>query len=412
MTTAATPDPRRWRWAAPAVFALAWGGNQFTPLLVMYRDLEGYSAATVNLFLAMYVVGLIPGFQLFGPLSSRWGRVRCVYAGLGLAALSSVVLALGAGSSAAMATGRLLVGLSVAVAMVVGTAWIDELTGPGAGAGTAARRTATTLTLGFGLGAGVAGVLSQWAPAPRVLPYVVHLGLVSGAAVVLHRAPETVQRSDRTRGRIDLRLPRRARPRFLLVVLPSAPWVFASAGLAYAIVPELVQARTGDLAVAFATLLTVLTLGSGALVQRWVPALARLTNDREALAGIALMSLGVILVAVEVGAQSLVLAVVAAVTLGTAYGITIVAGLVEVRRIAAEESLPGLTGIFYALTYIGFALPVVLAAARPWVGYGWSLGAVAAACVLCAAVVARGLATTTAGPTAGPAAIRTPTPRS
>lgn len=410
MSTAAAADDRTWWWSAPALFALAWGGNQFTPLLTMYRELEGYSATTVNLFLAMYVVGLVPGFQMVGPLSRRWGRRRATYAGLGLGAVSSVVLALGADSPVAMSVGRLLVGLSVAVAMVVGTAWIDELTAPGRSPGAAARRTATTLTLGFGLGAGVAGVLSQWAPAPRVLPYLVHLGLVGLALAVLHRAPETAPAETTDRVTVDLRLPVDNRERFLLVVLPTAPWVFASAGLAYAIVPELVQERTGELGVAFATLLTVLTLGSGALVQRWVPSLARRTEDREALVGIALMGLGVLVVVAEVRAQSLLLAVLAALTLGTAYGITIVAGLVEVRRIAVAESLPGLTGIFYALTYTGFALPVVLAAARPWVGYGWTLAAVAAACLACAGVTARGLSTTTPPTTPGP--VRTPTPRS
>ncbi|KRB76070.1 hypothetical protein ASE01_13640 [Nocardioides sp. Root190] len=394
MTRTATPDDRRWRWTAPAVFVLAWGGNQFTPLLTMYRELEGYSAATVNLFLAMYVVGLVPGFQVVGPLSARWGRARSTQVGLALAASSSVVLALGASSPFALSVGRLLAGLAVAVAMVVGTAWIDELTGPGAPSGTAARRAAGTLTLGFGIGAGVAGILSQWAPAPRVLPYAVHLGLVAAAALALRRAPETRAPSASGRVRIDLRLPRSARSRFLWVVVPTAPWVFASAGLAYAIVPELVQERTGELGVAFATLLTVLTLGSGALVQRWVPALGRLTGGREALVGIALMTVGVLVVALEVWARSLALAIVAALVLGTAYGITIVAGLVEVRRIAAAEALPGLTGVFYALTYVGFALPVVLAAVRPWLDYGWSLGAVAVLCACSLVATARGLVRT------------------
>lgn len=374
---------------------MAWGGNQFTPLLSMYRDLEGYAAASVNLFLAMYVVGLVPGFQLVGPLSARWGRLPLGLAGLGLAAASSIVLALGSSSGAAMALGRLLVGLSVAVAMVVGTAWIDELTDDPRRTGRAARRTATTLTLGFGLGAGVAGLLSQWAPAPRVLPYVAHLTLVGVATLILLRAPETVARTPEERPRVDLRLPRRHRSRFLWLVLPTAPWVFASAGLAYAIVPELVQDRTGDLDVAFATLLTVLTLGSGALVQPLVPGFARLTGGREVLVGIGLMTLGVAGVAIEVHARSLLLAVLTAVVLGTAYGVTIVAGLVEVRRMAAEEQLPGLTGIFYALCYAGFALPAVLAAVRPWVGYAGTTMAVAVACAGCAAATWRGLATTT-----------------
>ncbi len=33
-----------WRRVAALVFAIAWGGNEFTPLLVMYRDVSHYSA--------------------------------------------------------------------------------------------------------------------------------------------------------------------------------------------------------------------------------------------------------------------------------------------------------------------------------------------------------------------------------
>ncbi|WP_198020091.1 MFS transporter [Nocardioides sp. J54] len=377
---------------APALFALAWGGNQFTPLLAMYRDLEGYGAATVNLLLAMYVVGLVPGFQLVGPLCNRFGRSTCVRAGLVVSALSSVLLALAPGQPAVLALGRLLAGFAVAVAMVVGTTWVDELTDDAAPTGTAARRAATTLTLGFGIGAGVAGCLSQWAPWPRVLPYLGHVLLVVAAAVVLRGARETAPPGPGPGRWVDLRLPRCHRHRFLWLVLPTAPWVFASAGLAYAIVPELVREETDGLRVAFATLLTVLTLGSGAVVQRWVPALGRVTGHREALVGISTMAVGVVLVAVEVHVRSVPLAVVAALVLGSAYGITIVAGLVEVRRIAAEEELPGLTGVFYALTYVGFALPAVLAALLPLVGYGTSTAVLAACCVACALATARGLA--------------------
>jgi MFS family permease len=385
-------DDRAWLRVAPAVFVLAWGGNQFTPLLSMYRDLEGYSAATVNLFLATYVVGLVPGFQVVGPLLQRYGAIRCTYAALVLSATSSLLLALGSGSPVALACGRLLVGASVAVAMVVGTSWIEQLTPDGPGTTRAARRTATTLTLGFGLGAGVAGVLSQWAPAPRQLPYAVHLALVALAAVVLRGAPGTPRSAGRLR--IDIHLPRRARRRFLLVVLPTAPWVFASAGLAYAIVPELVHDRTAELGIAFATLLTVLTLGSGAVAQPWVARLSRVTGGREALVGIGLMTVGVGLAAVEAHARSLVLAVVVAITLGTAYGITIVAGLVEVRTTARAEGLPGLTGVYYALTYVGFALPAVLAALRPLADYPRSLALVALACAASTALTAHGLRTT------------------
>ena len=52
---------------------------------------------------------------------------------------------------------------------------------------------------------------------------------------------------------------------------------------------------------------------------------------------------------------------IAAALLGLGYGICIVAGLVEVQAMADPHSLAGLTGIYYSLTYLGFALPVILA---------------------------------------------------
>jgi hypothetical protein len=60
-----------WRLAAPAIAMTAWGGNHFSPLLPMYRQIDGYTAVEVNLFFAFYVLGLIPGFLLAGPFSVR-----------------------------------------------------------------------------------------------------------------------------------------------------------------------------------------------------------------------------------------------------------------------------------------------------------------------------------------------------
>lgn len=44
------------------MFGIAWGGNEFTPLLVMYRQ-AGQSAASVDTLLFAYVLGIIPPFS-------------------------------------------------------------------------------------------------------------------------------------------------------------------------------------------------------------------------------------------------------------------------------------------------------------------------------------------------------------
>ena len=395
---AARPSGASWRCVLPALAMLGWGGNQFTPLLLLYRHVDGYSPVQVDLFLAMYVVGLVPGFLVTGPLSDRYGRKRLVQVALALSVLASAVLALGGSSSWWMCVGRLVAGVSVAVAMVVGTAWVEELSAPPFGAptsrSTAARRASITLTVGLGGGAGIAGVLAQWGPHPTLLPYVVHIALTVPAALVLTRAPET--RTHRTGTTLralvrDLRIPPHRRARFLRVVVPSAPWVFGAAGLAYALTPELVGDRVGGEGVAFATLLTVVTLGAGAVVQQFLPWIARRSGGRQSLVGTGLMTVGVGLCAVEAVVRSVLLAVVVGVVLGVAYGVSLVAGLVEVRTVADEDDLGGITGVFYCLTYVGFALPVALAGLTHLAGYPTLLAVLTLLCLACAVTVGRGV---------------------
>ncbi|MFC7657530.1 hypothetical protein ACFQV8_15245 [Pseudonocardia benzenivorans] len=110
-------------------------------------------------------------------------------------------------------------------------------------AGTGARRAALALTLGFGLGAGVAGVLAQWGPWPMELPYVVHVVLTAAVLPLLVRVPETVPGGTRRPAPIARAV---RHPRFLRVVVPMAPWIFGSAGVAYAIMPQLVGDRLGS----------------------------------------------------------------------------------------------------------------------------------------------------------------------
>ncbi|MEU6410399.1 hypothetical protein [Microbispora sp. NPDC046933] len=101
-----------------------------------------------------------------------------------------------------------------------------------------------------------------------VTPYAVHLLLTMAIPVLLMRVPETRPPLAHATGSVrrpltslvdDLRVPAPARRRFRLVVLPMAPWVFGTAGPAYAVIPQLVGFRIGDRGLAYATGLTVLT---------------------------------------------------------------------------------------------------------------------------------------------------------
>ncbi|MEU0970800.1 MFS transporter [Streptomyces sp. NPDC005917] len=158
--------PRSWAVVAAAMFVCGWGGNQFTPLLLMYRRLGGYSALSVDAFLGAYVVGLVPGLLLAGPISDRRGCRTVLVAGTAASAVASLVLAFGTDGPWPIYGGRLLTGVAVGIAMAVGTSWVKELSSS-TDSGLAARRASLCQTAGFGLGAGVAGALAQWGPWPR-----------------------------------------------------------------------------------------------------------------------------------------------------------------------------------------------------------------------------------------------------
>ncbi|WP_228001415.1 MFS transporter [Nocardia australiensis] len=346
-----------WKAAAAAVFVCGWGGNQFTPLLVLYRQ-SGLSVVTVDALLGAYVVGLVPGLLLAGTLSERYGRKPVLITGTVLGLLASVLIA--THSVGWIAVGRFMTGLAVATAMAVGSTCIMELSvAAGADRGTGARRGALWLTLGFGLGAGVAGVLAQWAPYPTALPYVVHMVLAVVALFYLFRLPETRTKSAQ-RG-TGLRFAPARHPRFVRVIMPMAPWIFGSAGVAYAIMPQLVGDKVANWGLIYSTLLTVCTLGAGALVQPFAKNLDQATSARAVVFAMVIMSGGLAASAVAAVDRSPVVALIAAILLGLAYGTAMVSGLMEVQRLARPHELAALTGVYYALAYVGFLLPTVLA---------------------------------------------------
>jgi MFS family permease len=67
----AAPGPREWRRVALAMFAVGWGANQFSSMLVVYRDELGLGAGTLAALFGVYALGLVPGLLLGGPASDR-----------------------------------------------------------------------------------------------------------------------------------------------------------------------------------------------------------------------------------------------------------------------------------------------------------------------------------------------------
>lgn len=368
-----------------ALFTVAWGGNQFTPLMVMYRETGGFSLGVVDVLLGAYVLGIVPGMLVGGPLSDRWGRRPLMLAAPPLAVAGSVVLGLGGTTPAVLFVGRVLAGLALGVAMAVGSTWISELSRLSAAPATGgASRAAMSLTLGFLLGPAAAGALAQWAPWPTVLSYAVHVVLTIPLGLVAIRTAETLAHGSRGRLRDDLRVPVRGHRRFWTVVAPVAPWVFTSAGVAYAVLPSLVADRLPGLGIAFAGVMTAVTLVAGVAAQSVARRLG-LLGVRGGIAATVASAAGMALAAVAAAELTVATAMAAAVVLGVGYGLALVSGLAEVQRIAAPEHLAGLTAVFYALAYTGFLVPAVLALLSPVASYTVLFAALGVIALLCCA---------------------------
>ena len=362
-----------WVRAGAALFGAAWGSNQFTPMLLVYRQQLGLSTGTLEALFGVYALGLIPGLLIAGPLSDSRGRRPVIVASAALSLAGTLSLVVADHSLAPLFVGRFLTGLGSGAAFGAGTAWLRELSRPpfgDAGDHTAARRAAVTMTIGFAVGPLVAGVLAQWAPDPSVVPYLPHALLMLGVLALVSGAPETVVRGGGGAGAIGRALPSLRHPRFYKVVAPMAPWVFAAPAVAFALLPSVVVATHATDGIALTAVVATVTAMAGVLIQPVARRLdAQAAGNRAATLGLAVVVAGLVLSAFTVHEHRTWLLLPSAIVLGMGYGLCLVAGLVEVQRLAHPEALAGLTAIYYVLTYIGFAVPFVLALAAHLTGY-------------------------------------------
>jgi hypothetical protein len=368
-----------------------WGSNQFTPMLLVYSHAMGLSTGTLEALFGAYAVGLIPGLLIAGPLSDAKGRRPVVIPAAALSLLASLTLVAGAHTVALLFVGRLLAGVGAGAVFGAGTAWLREASLPplgDAGPATAARRAAVAMTLGFALGPLISGLVAQWAPQPRLTAYLPHIAIMVAVLAAASAAPETVSATPGRRLRLSV--PGVRHPRFRRHVGPMAPWVFAAPAVAFALLPSVVGANHATDGVALTAAITALVALAGVLIQPVARRLeARAGGVNAGTVGLGVVCAGLVLSAGAAQAGQIWMLVPCGLVLGAAYGLILVAGLLEVQRLAQDGGLAGLTAAFYVLTYLGFAAPYLLALASHAVGYPLLLTVTAALAAVTAMLVQR-----------------------
>jgi hypothetical protein len=354
--------PAAWARVAFVMFAVGWGANQFSPMLIVYRRSLDLSASEIAGLFAIYAATLIPGLLAGGPLSDRFGRRAIVLPFAALSPAATLLFVLGPRSLPLIAAGRALAGLCSGMVFGPATAWVQDLSG---GDSRSARRAALALSAGFGLGPVVAAFLAQWAGDPLVVPYLPHLALGTAALAIGLTAPGRPNRvsgaatADAASGPPPVRrgLPPALRTReFWLGVALPAPFVFGTVSLAIVVLPEEVTSAHA-LSAGYAGLMTILAFAAGIGVQ---PAARRLAARRPhagVIAGLGAAAAGAAVSVAAVAGPSQVLAGVGAVLLGLSYGLCLVCGLHDAEQLAGPGDRGTVLAAYYVLAYLGFAAP-------------------------------------------------------
>jgi MFS family permease len=351
-----TRTPAAWVRVALVMFAVGWGANQFSPMLIVYRHSLGLGPGEIAGLFAIYAATLIPGLLAGGPLSDRFGRRAVVLPFAALSPVATLLLVLGPHSLPLIAAGRALAGVCSGMVFGPATAWVQDLSG---GDARSARRSALALSAGFGLGPVVAALLAQWAGDPLVVPYLPHLALGAAALVIGLTVPGAppARAADQPRPAARRRPPAALRTReFWLGVALPAPFVFGTVSLAIVVLPEEVtSART--LSAGYAGLMTILAFATGIGVQPAARRLAARWPRAGIIAGLGAAAAGSAVSVAAVAGPSQVLAGLAAALLGLAYGLCLVCGLHDAEQLAGPRDRGTVLAAYYVLAYLGFAAP-------------------------------------------------------
>ena len=349
--------PAAWIRVALAMFAVGWGANQFSPMLIVYRHTLGLGSAEIAGLFAIYAATLIPGLLAGGPLSDRFGRRACVLPFAALSPVATLLLILGPRDLALIAAGRALAGVCSGMVFGPATAWVQDLSG---GSALSARRAALALSAGFGIGPIVAAALAQWAPHPLVVPYLPHLVLGVVALAAVWTVPDVRRAAAPGPAARRWTVPAALRTRaFWLTVAPAAPFVFGSVALAIVVLPEEVTSAS-TLSAAFAGLMTVLAFTAGIGVQPAARVLADRNDRLGIIAGTGAAAAGAAVSAVAVAGPDRVLAGLGAVLLGLAYGLCLVCGLHQAEQLSGPTDRGAVLSCYYVLAYLGFSAPYMV----------------------------------------------------
>ncbi len=334
------------------LLATGWAANHFAALMPVITESHHLSVATIDAIFGIYAVGLVPGLLVGGRASDALGRQAVAWSGATITLVGTMAMLLSQQSDVLLA-GRLVVGAGVGLAMSAGTAWASDLKGA-AGAATAG----AVLIAGFAVGPFAAGAIAAAGSTGVRLSFGIAAAILVVAMVIaLVAANRSVGTASGTaHGSAPPTSARRSSALALGWALPLAPWVFASATLGFVTIPT--RLHTGLTAPMAAGTAALVVNGSSGLIQ--LVARRRGWGPQSGTAAALLAALGYAVAAAAPASMTLAVGLPLLPILGCASGLSLRAGLIDLETSAPQHIRGTLTGVFYAVTYIGFGLPLLL----------------------------------------------------
>src|SRR3954447_5415440 len=303
-----------------------------SPLYGTYRELWGFSPVVLTLIYATYAFGVLAALLLAGRVSDEIGRRPVLLASLGTLMATSVVFML-ADSTVWLFVARGIQGLATGLALGAASAALLDLH-PRRDPASVGLANGVASAGGMGLGIGISALLVQFAPAPRVLPYVVLLVLFAIAFYGTVRMPEPV----RVNGRVQLTpqrpsIPPVVRRPFLLAALAViSSWSIG--GLFISLGPAL-SASLFDTTNHLTTGLSIFALaGSGAVAQI---VFGRAAPWMGAAYGSLALSTGMVLIVLAAASDSSTLFWMGAIVGGGGFGVAFLGALRALSVVIPHE---------------------------------------------------------------------------
>lgn len=331
------------------------GANLATALYASYAIEFRFSSLVLTTVFATYAVVLVPALILFGRLSDRFGRRAVVALGL-VTAIAGLAVFAAAQSALWLYGARALQGLAVGMISGAATAALVELDPAGD-----RRRSSLFAGLaqsgGSAVGPLLAGVLVQWAPAPRQLSYLVMLAATAAAAVLVLRVPKQAA-GEREPWRVQLpRVPADLLGSFFRVSV-TAGIVWATLALFLSVVPTYARDLLDATNIALLSTVAALSVVASCVAQVAARGLVGSGRRPQAL-GLVVLAGGLVLLVVASPLHSLPLLVLGSLAAGAGHGLAFINAQQELNELAPPERRGEVTAAFVACIYFLVASSVI-----------------------------------------------------